>query len=132
MKGIFVDTSGWYSLVDQDDPDHPAVEAWFKANSFPLITTNYTFSETITLIMSRLGHKEAATFGSKLMKSPSILLHRATEEDEKAAWEYFVKHSDKKYSYIDCLSFVVMKKLGVRVALSLDRHFRQSGIQVAP
>ena len=132
MKRIFVDTSGWYSLMDQDDPDHPAVEAWFRSNTFPLITTNYTFSETVTLIMNRLGHRAAVAFGGELMESRSILFFRATEEDEKKAWEYFVKHSDKEYSFVDCLSFVVMKKLQVREALSIDKHFRQSGFRVFP
>jgi predicted nucleic acid-binding protein len=132
MKNIFVDTSGWYSLVDKDDPDHPAVVAWFKANTYPLITTNYTFSETVTLILNRLGHSAAVAFGGGLMESRSILLYRSTEEDEKKSWEYFVKHSDKGYSFVDCLSFVVMKKLNVREALSFDKHFRQSGFQVFP
>ena len=132
MKNIFVDTSGWYSLVDRDDPDHAAAAEWFKTNTFPLITTNYTFSETITLILNRLGHRAAVAFGNELMESSSIRLYRASEEDEKSTWEYFVKHSDKEYSFVDCLSFVIMKKLHVKEALSLDKHFGQSGFKVFP
>jgi predicted nucleic acid-binding protein len=132
MKRIFVDTSGWYALVDDDDEDHLAVAGWFNKNTFPLVTTNYTFSETITLINNRLGHEKAVAFGSRLMESRSISLHRATDEEEKEAWAYFVKHGDKKYSFTDCVSFIVMKKSSVREALSLDKHFRQSGFQVVP
>ena len=36
---------------------------------------------------------------------------------------YFRKHADHDYSFIDCTSFVVMRELRLRDALTTDRHF---------
>ena len=50
-------------------------------------------------------------------------LHRTTAEEESAAFEYLKKHGDKEYSAVDCLSFVVVEKLGIREALAFDSDF---------
>ena len=44
-------------------------------------------------------------------------------DDEHAAFEYFARYRDKTYSFVDCLSFVVMDKLGIREALYVDDDF---------
>ncbi len=50
-------------------------------------------------------------------------IHQASEEEERAAFDYFSRHADKEYSFTDCLSFVVMEKLGIEVAWSVDDDF---------
>lgn len=132
MRRLFVDTSGWFSLADEADSNFSLAVRFFKANTLPLVTTNYIFSETITLMTHRLGHKQAIEFGDRLLSSGSILFYKAKEEDEFRAWEYFKKHSDKKYSYTDCVSFVVMKKLEIKEAFSFDKHFSQAGFKMLP
>ncbi len=47
-------------------------------------------------------------------------MHQATPEEERAALEYLARYQDKKYSLTDCLSFVIMEKLGIHEALSVD------------
>lgn len=42
------------------------------------------------------------------------------------------RYHDKGYSFTDCASFVVMKELGLGVALTTDRHFRQMGLRLLP
>ena len=44
----------------------------------------------------------------------------------------FFRHRDKNYSFTDCTSFVVMKELKLKQALTTDRHFRQMGFEVLP
>ncbi|MEW6363590.1 MAG: hypothetical protein AB1714_03005 [Acidobacteriota bacterium] len=39
------------------------------------------------------------------------------------AFEYFRHHKDQVHSFVDCLSFVVMGRLGIREALAVDRDF---------
>ncbi|MBI5190832.1 MAG: type II toxin-antitoxin system VapC family toxin [Nitrospirae bacterium] len=132
MKRIFVDTSGWYALLDGDDPNHSAATAWFKENKYPLITCNHVFSETLTLVKYRLGHEQAETFGGKLRVSRSVLLYRVEAEEEEAAWALFTKYSDKQFSFVDCISFAVMHSLKVKDALAFDKHFRQAGFNMVP
>ncbi len=44
----------------------------------------------------------------------------------------FFRHRDKDYSFTDCSSFVVMRELRLKEALTTDRHFRQAGFGVLP
>jgi uncharacterized protein len=72
VNGIFVDTGAWYALVDSDDADHKAAAAFLVSNTVPLITTNFIFSETVTLIRYRIGHEAARSFGQKLKESSFV------------------------------------------------------------
>lgn len=38
----------------------------------------------------------------------------------------------KRLSLVDCVSFTVMRELGVRRALTLDGHFAEQGFEVRP
>lgn len=132
MNGIFVDTGAWYALVDRDDECHETASAFLVANRTLLILTNAVFSETITLIRFRLGHRPAVTFGRKLKESNLARIVAVTPPDEDAAWEVFVKYRDHDFSFADCTSFMVMKRLGLDTAFAFDRHFREMRFTVVP
>ncbi len=38
--------------------------------------------------------------------------------------------NDKNFSYVDCTSFAVMKKLGILHSFTDDSHFEQFGFQI--
>lgn len=129
--GIFVDTSGWYALVDASDPDHDRARKWFLQNRLPLITTDY-FDETMTLIRTGLGHKEAVKFGEKLLTSRFAQLISVTKEDKERAWEIFQRYDDKVLSFTDCTSFAVMERLGIDTVFTLDHDFEALGYLMVP
>ena len=94
-----------------------------------MVTTNHVMAEAVTLLL-RKGHKDskvrhslATRVGEQLFAGTFGRGHRATEGEEHAALAYLAKHDDQDYSFVDCLSFVVMEKLGIDVAWSVDRHF---------
>lgn len=124
MKRIFVDTGAWYAMVDEKDPDHVSAKSFYFKNEAPLLTTNFIFDETITLIMSRLGWKTACEFGEKLKKSSFASIVYVTDSDEEKAWNTFLKYKDAGYSYTDCTSFALMERLKVEAAFTFDRHFK--------
>jgi predicted nucleic acid-binding protein len=47
-------------------------------------------------------------------------------------WAYFQRPQDKEYSLTDCISFLVMQKLGIRRAFAFDQHFVQAGFTKEP
>lgn len=132
MKRLFVDTGAWYAVVDKKDPDHSQAEQFLRNNKIPLLTTNFVFDETITLIRSRLGWNAAKEFGERLKKSGFVSIVAVRDEDEEKAWEIFLKYKDKDFSYTDCTSFAVMERLRIDTAFSFDSHFKTIGFQVAP
>lgn len=132
MNGIFVDTGAWYALVDSDDADHKAAAAFLAANTLPLITTNFIFSETVTLIRYRIGHEAARSFGQKLQESNFVRVIAVTPVDEERAWEIFCKYSDQDFSFVDCTSFAVMERMKLATVFGFDRHFSVMKYAVVP
>ena len=132
MKRIFVDTSGWYAYARKDDPAHAgacdALERWEGR----LVTTDYVFDETVTLARARLGPAAAAKIGEALLDSGVVELVRLLPEDFEDAWDLFKKGKDKEWSFTDCTSFAVMRRLRLRAAVATDRHFRQAGFEAMP
>lgn len=72
MERIFVATSGWYAAADRRDPDHGAVARWLRGNTLPLVTTDYVFDETVTLVRIELGHPAAIRFGENVRGSAVV------------------------------------------------------------
>ena len=132
MNGIFVDTGAWYALVDSDDVDHKAAAAFLVSNMVPLITTNFIFSETVTLIRYRIGHEAARSFGQKLKESSFVRVVTVTTADEERAWEIFCKYRDQDFSFVDCTSFAVIERIKLSAAFAFDRHFSVMKFAVVP
>jgi uncharacterized protein len=131
---IFLDTGFLFALVYADDVHHTRVrEVLERYRDRPLadfvVTTNHVVAETVTLLRKRAGqdprarHELAVRVGRQLFAEVFGQVHHATVEDEQAALEYLARHQDKDYSFVDCLSFVVMDRLGIREALAVDADF---------
>lgn len=128
------DTSFLFPYFAVHDPDHERVCRVFDeyeehVRAGGLITTNHVVFETITLMRYR-GSRDpgralelAARVGDVLYSGKVARIHVATFEEEQQAFAYFKQHGDQKYSAVDCLSFVVMEKLGITEALAVDSDF---------
>lgn len=132
-KSVFVDTSGFKALIDQDDDFHQsAVKIWHRLQkeNTELITTNYILDETFTLIRAKNGLKIALKFKDYLAESaPIITIERVLSVDEAASWQWFVKNWGH-LSFTDCSSFAVMKRLKLRRVFTFDHHFSRAGFKV--
>lgn len=131
MKRAFVDTSAWYGFIRKDDPNHGKIAKVLRAWESRLVTTNYVFDETVTLVRARAGHALAVQVGEVLMDPSLVELSRITSEDEENAWNLFVKYKDQDFSFTDCTSFAVMRRLAMETALTTDHHFRLIGFESA-
>jgi len=124
---IFLDTGFLFALISTKDEHHERVVEVFRTFKDvrlvdQLLTTNHIVAEAITLAR-KIGHDEAARLGDRLYSEKLARIHWATPDEERAAFGYFKRHRDQHYSFADCLSFVVMEKLGMREALAVDSDF---------
>jgi uncharacterized protein len=124
---IFLDTGFLFALVSKRDAHHVrVVEVLQTFNRLRLadhvLTTNHVVAETITLAR-RIGHAEAARLGEQLYAEKLARIHWASPEEERGAFEYFKRYHDHTYSFVDCLSFLIMEKLGISEALAVDSDF---------
>jgi predicted nucleic acid-binding protein len=71
--------------------------------------------------------------GAYLLSQASTELIHVTTQDIEKAWIIFSRFQDKAWSFVDCTSYVMMQRLAIREAISLDQHFHQmSGLTVYP
>ncbi|MFZ3123486.1 MAG: PIN domain-containing protein [Thermodesulfovibrionales bacterium] len=129
MKKVFFDTSAIYAYINLKDPDHRKIKSFIDNFKDKLAITNYVFDEIVTLVLARLGHKTAVIVGDILLNSPQIEGIWVTQTDEKDAWLLFSSRTDKEYSFTDCTSFTVMRRLNIKRCLALDEHFKQEGFE---
>src|SRR5438105_3729116 len=112
---VLVDTSAWFAIVVNSDRDHDAARGWFAHNHATLLTTDYIVDETLTLLARGEGTR-AKELGEKLFRSAFARLYFLTHQDIIESWETFQKFFDKQWSFTDCSSKVVMKKLRIKKA----------------
>lgn len=135
MKRIFVDTAGWMSMADGSDRLHKDAvtvrDDWMREGGV-LITTDYVVDEALTLVRMRLGIDAAERWWSQVSESPRVRMEWVHGERVSKALVWFFRWRDKSFSFTDCTSFVVMRELRIRKALTGDRHFADAGFEVLP
>jgi predicted nucleic acid-binding protein len=129
---VFVDTSGFYALIDKNDASHRAAReavAKILRDGRRLLATDYVIDESVTLAKARAGASVAARVLDLVEQSQGIRIEWIGPDRFAATRAYFRKHADHDYSFTDCSSFVVMRELRLDQALTTDRHFVEAGIR---
>jgi len=130
---IFVDTSAWFARYTPRDKFHPAARDFLRKNRELLVTTDYVVDETLTLFKARDNYDRALLVGPQLLSEELADLVWVEPKDVQAAWEVFERFRDKQWSFTDCVSYVIIKRLQITRAMAFDDHFRQFGIvEVVP
>jgi uncharacterized protein len=133
-RGV-LDTGYLLALEIANDQHHQAaVQHWQRIVTAlpPLVTTSYVFDEVVTFFNSRGHHAKAVQVGNNLLHSPSVRLIHVDEGLFYEGWTYLQRHQDTDDSFTDCISFVVMQRLGISTAFAFDQHFVQAGFTKAP
>ena len=132
---IFVDTSAWVALHWVEDKFHQrAVGFWqemLAAREAPLSSYD-VFGESAGLILRRAGLTLAVTFGQSVLESRMVVRVEVGEELRHEAWDLFRAQRDVPLSFVDCTSFAVMRRHGIRKAFTFDRDFAAMGFEAVP
>jgi uncharacterized protein len=127
---LFVDTSGFYAMLVRGDDKHEAAERILRdarRRKRGFVTTDHVMDETATLLKARgFAHLLGALF-ERLDASSACRIEWTDAERFQEVRMFFLKHTDQAWSFTDCLSFLVMKQLRLRDALTKDAHFGQAG-----
>lgn len=130
---VFVDTSFFKAFIDKNDEfNNQALQILIKLKSSNslLVTSNYILDETFTVIRSKCTLDLAKDFKKALEEfEGNLYIVRVLVKDERDAWEYFLKDW-RNLSFTDCVSFAMMKRLGIIRAATFDNHFQRAGFQI--
>jgi predicted nucleic acid-binding protein len=133
MNRIFVDTSAWDAIADGGDTNH-GLALLFRneiAGHYKLVTTNYVLDELYTLLLLNIGYRQTIRYKRQLdilIQEGILEFEWISEQVAAEAWAIFEQfNTDKQWSFTDCTSYVVMKRLGIAEVFAFDRHFEQMG-----
>jgi len=129
-KKVYVDTSAWYALQITDDANHRQAKEIFPVllkGYGNLITSNHIVGETYTLLRISRGYNEAKRYLEILRQSPRLEVHFADSDAEREAFSLLDQYQEHPFSFVDGLSFAIMKREGIRDAFAFDLHFRIVG-----
>jgi len=129
----FIDTSAFFALLDRDDSNHKkagVVWAQILNPEHTLVTSNYVLVETFALLQSRLGLSAVRGFQEDIL--PLINIEFVNSSTHRAGISALLSASRRNLSFVDCVSFEVMRSQGIRNAFAFDSHFREQGFIVIP
>jgi predicted nucleic acid-binding protein len=131
----FSDASFFFAIVDAADRWHRECLSLLnemEKGGWQLVTTLLVVAETHVLLLRRLGYHVALLWLKSVL--PRLTIVPIEPEDLNRVLEILERYSDKDFSLTDAISFAVMERLGISVALSVDHHFVEygGGFFVAP
>lgn len=124
---IFIDTSAFYALADKADQNHEKAKAAFArmlASDEYLFTHNYILIETAALLQRRLGLVSATAF---LREISAFQIRWIDATAHKISFQYFLRYGKRNLSFVDCVSFAIMKDEDAKVAFAFDSDFNKFG-----
>jgi len=130
---IFADTSAWLALHDRNDKYHQEAltkSYQIKQQKLEIVTSDYILDESITIILFRVSHSSALLFGESILSSRIVNLINIDKAYLQKTIKCFKKFQDKRFSFTDCTSYVLMKDLKIQKAFTFDDHFRQMGFEI--
>jgi uncharacterized protein len=130
MSVVFLDTVGLLALWNSGDQWHSAAESAFaslvKANT-PPTTTSLVLLECANTAARRPYRHTVERLRERMESSNTLVF--PTEDDWRQAWTAYREADFSGAGVVDCVSFVVMRRLGITQAFTNDRHFKEAGFE---
>lgn len=130
MDKVFLDASYTIALASTNDRNHEKAVILAKEiedRGRQMITT-YAVVFEIGNSLAKLCYRQAAVdLIDSIEKDPNIEIIPISERLYKRAFVLYRERMDKEWGLTDCISFIVMKDLGIKEALTADEHFQQNG-----
>jgi predicted nucleic acid-binding protein len=132
---VFVDTSAWVGYFAARDQHHSDAVAAFNRmgeEGREFVTTDYVLAETVTRIRRQGSPEAAETVWRVLEEERTARLLEVDVALRSRARRLLLKYRQLPLSLVDCVSFAVMRELGIREALTFDGDFAKAGFVMIP
>src|SRR5262245_3041266 len=130
MTALFLDTVSLVALWNKDDQWHQAAEAAYQSlltAGRDSVSTSYVLAE-FGNAASRRSFRPGLEHLRKSLEAAGRLIF-PTVTDWQEAWAAFNRYEGNSAGLVDCISFVVMRRLGIRQVFSNDQHFQAAGFE---
>ena len=129
----YVDTSAFLAILDADDKNHiSGKQQWTELvlAEATLVCSDYVLIESLALIQHRLGLAAARVFHEDIF--PLLTIQWIDEPIYRAGMASVLTAARRDLSLVDCISFEVMRRLGIQSAFAFDKHFHEQGFICIP
>lgn len=130
---FYVDTSAFVALVIAEDCNFAAAQATWErmlnAGDRP-VSSNYNVVETFAVLRRRSGLDVARRFVEDIL--PVVMIEWIDPGLHSSALTACLSGGRRGPSIVDCVSFMVMHRLGIRQVFAFDPHFGEQGFEVVP
>lgn len=123
----FVDTSYWLAfLVPRDRPHSEAKTIW-EGGLGALLCSHHVVGETWAFLRRRAGQHAAVGFLDALEQSPRVAITHGGPSLEEEARRWLRRHPERECSFVDAVSFAIMRQRRLTEALAFDGDFTAAG-----
>jgi len=125
---IFLDTSAVVALANRSDERHTEAVKLFSSVPDPgeFVTHNYVVVEAFSLLHRRLGLRVALRFEEGSAAFEIVWVDRPLHE---AAARRLARKGTRRTSFVDEVSFLVMRDRGIDTAFAFDPDFEREGFK---
>jgi predicted nucleic acid-binding protein len=129
MQAVFADTAYYVAEVNSNDSLHQLARDFTNGFTGRVITTEFVLTELAPFLLRGPGRRAYVDLIQSLRRDSLTTVLPATSEYFELGFQLFSARPDKEWSLTDCISFEVMKVLGLHDALTADHHFEQAGFR---
>jgi predicted nucleic acid-binding protein len=125
---IFLDTWFIHALLNARDSYHAQAKALLPRvrSAAQVVSTEAIIIETCNGL-AKYNRAGASAFVRACYADPRFEIVPVSRRLLDVALEHFSNAADKEWGLTDCISFAVMRELGLHLAATGDHHFRQAG-----
>ncbi|MCW5205652.1 type II toxin-antitoxin system VapC family toxin [Desulfobulbus sp. F5] len=133
MKQVFVDTSALIAIGNRRDAFH--AQALTIRDELRLSQRYFVTTDAILLEFGN-------AFGAVNLKPTAVKMIEAVRGSEKwqrislddtlmeRGFQQFKQMADKDWGFVDCISILVARDMGIKEIFSTDHHFEQAGFNI--
>ena len=128
MRTVFLDTVGLLAIWDKADQWHDAAERAMKELLLArcrLVTSSFVMLECGNAASRSTYREDVSSLREELADFGNLII--PSEDDERMAWDAYVKGKGARAGIVDQVSFVVMRRLALTEVFTNDRHFEAAG-----
>ena len=129
MKEAFADTSFYQALLNPRDNWHDSAVNLSAAYRGSVVTSEYVLCELGALMSHGHLRQLFVELVNGLKSAPRVEIIPGSHHTFETGLALFVERPDKEWSLTDCISFALMREMGITDALTYDRHFEQAGFR---
>jgi predicted nucleic acid-binding protein len=130
MTSVFLDTVGLLAIWDTVDQWHNDAEGAYGrivSARQPVVTTTFILLECGNSAARRTHREDVCILRRTLELRNELIV--PTEDDWVNAWEAYERGEIGTAGIFDHVSFAVMRRLGITMAFTNDRHFQEAGFE---